>query len=500
MLTIGLTGGVGSGKTTVTRHFSSLGVPVIDADELARQLVEKGQPAYEAIVEEFGSDVLSADKTIDRPKLRRMIFSNSNNRVILESILHPLVRQEIQAQIQNITSPYCIVAIPLLIETGQTDIVDRILVVNAPKKDQIHRTVARDGVTDKEVEAIITAQVGSDIRLSMADDILDNDAGLDDIFPKVETLHQKYLELAGVEKLAETPEIVEYTQTNKKEDEEPPQSLDMPLLHASDKASSNQLDAGSNTQFEVYELPLNEKMRTLIRLEFLFEEIEHYLQGSSTWDVRSAVNAFIATLSVLCRPELKTDLMKEMDRINAGLAKFGSHDGVNAGALTKIRDELSDKARRLRNTEGQLGQHLKQNELVTALRQRESIPGGALAMDMPSYAHWLSRSFEECSSDIRTWLQDFEMIKESVDLVLGLIRDSAVASDAVAKSGFYQHTLDSEISNQIVRVVLPKNVNYFPEISGGRHRFTVRFLKPCGIDRPVQADEEISFKLICCAL
>lgn len=501
MLTIGLTGGVGSGKTTVTRHFSSLGVPVIDADELARRLVEQGEPAYKAIVEEFGKDILTAEKDIDRRKLRKIIFANPRNRVILESILHPLVRQQIQLQIENLTAPYCIVSIPLLIETGQTDIVDRILVVNAPKQAQIARTVARDGVPPEDVEAIIAAQVSNEVRLSMADDVLDNEGDLDDIYPQVEALHEKYLSLAGVEKLAETPEIVEHTEKPishdfKKETET--QTPEAPLLQSA--SNVNMPEAVNSTQVSVYELPLNEKMRTFIRLEFLFKEIEHYLQGSTTWDVRSAVNTFIATLSVLCRPELKTDLMKEMDRINASLAKYGSHSGVNEGALSSIRNELSEKSRKLRNMEGQLGQSLKQNELVMALRQRESIPGGALAMDMPSYAHWLGRSFELCAQDIRTWLADFTMVKESVDLVLGLIRDSAVASEAVAKAGFYQHSLDSEVLNQIVRVVLPQGVNYFPEISGGRHRFTVRFLKPCNFDRPVQAEDDIPFKLICCAL
>lgn len=499
MLTIGLTGGVGSGKTTVTRHFSSLGVPVIDADELARQLVEPGQPAYRAIIEEFGQEILTQEKTIDRPKLRRLIFANSNRRVVLESILHPLVREEVQRQIEKLSAPYCIVSIPLLIETGQTDIVDRILVINSPRQAQISRTVARDGVSAQEVEAIIAAQVGSELRLSMADDVLENNGNVDEIYPKVEALHQEYLKLAGIELEVEDRETGDLHPVDDEVESDLPTS-DMPMLSRQNANKPEETKPMTNTKQVVYELPLNEKMRTFIRLEFLFNEIEHHLQGDTVWDIRSAVNTFIATLSVLCRPELKTDLMKEMDRINGSLAKFGGSNNVNASALQKIREELSEKARILRNTEGQLGSCLRQNELVTALRQRESVPGGALAMDMPGYAHWLEQDVDSCRRDIRQWMIEFKMIKEAVNLVLELVRNSSTASSAVARSGFYQHSLDSEVSNQIVRVVLPSGVNYFPEISGGRHRFTVRFLNPNGFDRPTQSDKDIEFKLVCCAL
>ncbi|MDX1813078.1 MAG: dephospho-CoA kinase, partial [Gammaproteobacteria bacterium] len=304
MLTIGLTGGVGSGKTTVTRHFSALGVPVIDADELARDLVKPGEYAYEAILKEFGPSILTAEREIDRRKLRNLIFHSPQNRVVLESILHPLIRQQIQHQIESISAPYCIVAIPLLIETGQTDIVDRILVISAPRQEQIRRTVVRDGVAAEDVEAILAAQVGNELRTSMADDVLENDGDLDSIYPKVKALHEKYLGLAGVEILAETPEIVEHkmnidSSLEESQSQEQNSRSEIPL---SDTQTTDQSQATAGGQ-NVYELPLNEKMRTLIRLEFLFSEIEHYLQGATVWDIRSAVNTFLATLNVLLPPE-----------------------------------------------------------------------------------------------------------------------------------------------------------------------------------------------------
>jgi len=259
-----------------------------------------------------------------------------------------------------------------------------------------------------------------------------------------------------------------------------------------------QVDAARNEI--VYELPLNEKIRTFIRLESLFEEIEFYLQGNTVWDTRSAVNTFIAILNVFSRPEIKTDLMKEMDRINSNLSKFNAMHGVNTGRLKDVQESLGKMAKDLRAMEGQIGQNLKQNEFIMSIRQRDSIPGGALVMDLPTYGHWLGQDINSRSNDIRTWLQEFTLVKKAVYLILELIRGSATANDVVAKAGFYQHVLDPGTCNQILRVILPKNAAYFPEISGGRHRFTVRFLKPMGFDRPVQIEQEVSFKLICCAL
>lgn len=250
----------------------------------------------------------------------------------------------------------------------------------------------------------------------------------------------------------------------------------------------------------VYELPLSEKVRTFIRLESLFDEIEFHLIGTTVWHTRSAVNSFIDILNVFSRPEIKTDLMKEMDRINATLSKYTAMSGVNTDRLTSVQKNLVQMSKQLRAMEGQIGQGLKQNEFIMSIRQRNSIPGGALIMDLPIYGHWLGADIETRREDIREWLQEFALVRQAVYLILELIRDSAMAEDVVAKGGFYQHTLDTCTFNQILRVILPVNVPYFPEISGGRHRFTVRFLKPLGFDRPVQIEQDVPFRLFCCAL
>jgi len=250
----------------------------------------------------------------------------------------------------------------------------------------------------------------------------------------------------------------------------------------------------------VYELPLSEKFRTFIRLESLFDEIEFYLKGNSSWDSRASVKTFIDIVNVFSRPEIKTDLMKEMDRIKAALSKYTEISGVNADRLVEIQTNLVHMAKNLRAMEGQVGQSLKQNDFINSLHQRNNAPGGALVMDLPIYGHWMGQDIKSRRSDVRMWLKEFSLVKQAVYLILNLVRDSALAVDVVAKAGFYQHTLDTDLSNQVLRVILQNDTAYFPEISGGKHRFTVRFLKPMNPYRPVQIEQDVPFKLICCVL
>ncbi len=250
-----------------------------------------------------------------------------------------------------------------------------------------------------------------------------------------------------------------------------------------------------------YELPFNEKVRTFVRLESLFKEIEHKLQGGSVWDTRSTVQSLMALLNVFGRPEIKTDLMKEMDRMNNVLTKFESMSGVNTGRLHDIKDELCQTAKSLRAFEGQIGQNLKLNELLVSIRQRDSLPGGALGIDVPNYAYWLAQDIDVRNADIISWLSEFDLIKNSVELVLRLIREMAVENSVVAINGIYQHVLEAGSTAQIIRVVVPKGAVCFPEISGGRHRFTVRFLKQMGAtERPAQVEQDVAFKIVCCSL
>lgn len=199
MLIIGLTGGIGSGKSTVAHHFESLGVPVIDADAIGHQLVEPGQPALAAITEHFGADMLDNNGQLNRARLRERVFTHPEQRRKLEAILHPRIRAEIQRQITTLAPPcgYCLISVPLLIESGWQDLVQRVLVVDASPEIQLSRTTTRDGITRQQAEAIIASQIGHEARLQAADDVICNNDDLPALHRQVEDLHRRYCQPAA---------------------------------------------------------------------------------------------------------------------------------------------------------------------------------------------------------------------------------------------------------------------------------------------------------------
>ena len=194
-LRVGLTGGIGSGKSTVASHFEALGVPVIDADIVARQVVAPGQPALLDIAAYFGEEVLKEGQ-LDRALLRRKIFSDDHQRRWLESLLHPLIYKAIEQQIASLSAPYVLIVVPLLLEAGWQNLVDRVLVVDVDPKLQIQRVVGRDQLESSAVEKMLKAQIIRETRLLAADDVLDNSGSPDDLPEKVSNLHQSYLNMA----------------------------------------------------------------------------------------------------------------------------------------------------------------------------------------------------------------------------------------------------------------------------------------------------------------
>ncbi|MGF1614926.1 MAG: dephospho-CoA kinase [Gammaproteobacteria bacterium] len=198
-MVVGLTGGIASGKTTVADLLASFGVPVIDADVLARELVRAGKPAFDEVVTTFGRDILDAQGGLDRGRLRTLVFADPEKRRRLEAILHPRVRAEMRRRVRAIAAPYCVLSIPLLLESGQQDLVDRIVVVEAPLGLQIARAQRRDGTDTQTLEAMVNAQASRTARRAAADDIIDNSGDLAELRAQVMMLHVRYLQLAAAD-------------------------------------------------------------------------------------------------------------------------------------------------------------------------------------------------------------------------------------------------------------------------------------------------------------
>lgn len=198
MLTIGLTGGIGSGKSEVTRLFEALGVPVIDADVIAREAVLPGQDALTEITRIFGREVLTADGTLDRARLADIVFNDAGKKQQLEGIIHPRVRERVrQFKHEHENEPFVIVVIPLLLESGQHDLVDRILVVHAGKAVRIQRVRQRDTRSVDQIQSIIDSQADDNERREAADDLIDNNGSLDELRLAVNALHEQYTALAS---------------------------------------------------------------------------------------------------------------------------------------------------------------------------------------------------------------------------------------------------------------------------------------------------------------
>ncbi|MFT7472677.1 MAG: dephospho-CoA kinase [Kiritimatiellia bacterium] len=190
---VGLTGGIGSGKSAAAEIFRTCGIEVIDADSLAREVVELGQPALSDIATHFGSDILTAEGHLDRATLRKIVFSNPEQKSWLENLLHPLIAELLQRRLNATKSPYAILESPLLLETDQYKLVDRVIVIDVNEKIQIDRSVRRDGSDEAVIRSIIASQIDRAGRIQHADDLVSNEEGLEQLREKIEALHNKYL-------------------------------------------------------------------------------------------------------------------------------------------------------------------------------------------------------------------------------------------------------------------------------------------------------------------
>lgn len=250
-----------------------------------------------------------------------------------------------------------------------------------------------------------------------------------------------------------------------------------------------------------YEQPLNERIRTFLRLEFLFLRVDHALETNSEINNRECIENLINILSVFERSDLKSEIIKELERLLTNLAALENSPGVDRKALEQLLAQLDEILDSLVMTKSAIGQTLKDNDFLYSIRQRSSIPGGTCDFDLPAYHFWLQHTDEYSrQQQLMSWFDQFSHVRRAIDTSLDLVRQSTGFYNVEAEAGFYQHTLDSNQPNQLIRVQLPSSSPFYPEISGGKHRFTVRMMQFDIERRAQQIEQDVSFALSCCAM
>jgi len=250
----------------------------------------------------------------------------------------------------------------------------------------------------------------------------------------------------------------------------------------------------------LFEHPLNEKCRTWLRLSHLFEQLEFHLPYAEEWHARAAVKALLDIANVLSRADIKSELLKELDRYKQSLSRMAGSPGVDTDRLEHILQDLQQTCQGVRQISGQLGGALRANEFLNSILQRSSIAGGGFDFDLPQYHYWLQMPQQERTLQLDDWRNEISPVQDAVELLLTLIRNSAVPTQERAAAGFYQKSLPGNASAQLLRVGVPSALGLYAEISGGKHRFSIRFMHCADWQHPVQSDQDIGFSLATCLI
>ena len=248
-----------------------------------------------------------------------------------------------------------------------------------------------------------------------------------------------------------------------------------------------------------YEFPLNERIRVFIRLEQLFQQFIHFSAGETVADKRAAITVLLDIMSIFRRNDLKSEILKELDRQATALNKIAASEGVDTEILENILDQLAKISKKLHAVTGKIGINIMESDLFQSITQRSSIPGGTCSFDLPEYHYWLEQDESIRIKDLQHWSGPFIDIHTAIDFILNFIRNSRSASQEVAVAGFFQISLDKSQPIQLLKVSVDKSLPCFAEISGGKHRCTIRFMEPSADDkRPTQSTDDIPFALTCC--
>ncbi len=249
----------------------------------------------------------------------------------------------------------------------------------------------------------------------------------------------------------------------------------------------------------IYELPINERIRNFLRLEFLFQLVDYSIDKSTEWDSRQCVNRLIEISELISRTDIKSELVKELNKHISLLETFQKNPEVDNKVLDEMLNKLQDALRQLKNPSYHPGHALLHDELISSVRQRVSIAGGTCNFDLPAYHHWLSKSTSERKFQLNRWAEDLKYMNDAIKMVLVILRTGSEVTKESAPEGFFQYSIDQNRPAQLIRILLPIGDPFFPEISGGKHRFSVRFLEQNNTqERSTQIKRTIDFELQCC--
>ena len=248
-----------------------------------------------------------------------------------------------------------------------------------------------------------------------------------------------------------------------------------------------------------YELPLSERMRTFMRLEFLYRQLVYMNDSETDWSVRAVISSLLEIMAILTRGDVRSEVHKELDHQLDQLQRFQSQPGVDSGRLDTLVRNLVESRADVDSIGTSYLQPLKESDFLNAIKNRSAIPGGTCEFDLPEYSHWLRQPFARRQQDLDLWIGAIRPLCDAVLESLWLIRETGQPADKVAINGMYQHSMRKDAHCRLLRVILGKNSDLYPEISGSQHRFTVRFLEWSTIEsRAVQTGHDVSFQLAIC--
>ncbi len=250
----------------------------------------------------------------------------------------------------------------------------------------------------------------------------------------------------------------------------------------------------------IYEQPLNELVRTTLRLEYLFHQLGDNIDNDDPWSDHLAISSIIDIVSILDRPDLRSKLTKEFHRYISNLSRMKQSPNVDAGKVDGVIEQFQSIIEILHNKHGKFGQRLRDSEFLSNMRQRLVNPGGTCASDAPAFHYWQNLPVSTRKEHMNRWAEQLANIRNTSELMLGIIRQSATSSEEQAQQGFFQKALDPMQPYQLIRLELEDNLSIYPEISAGKHRATVYFFNHNIETRAEQSSEDVSFKLILCAI